>query len=376
MSRTRQSRDGNVARPRQTATGIWSCRVRWFDAAGRHALATEHGPTAVDAQRRAEKRLDQELRAAVAGRAGLGPMPVDAVPTFSLFALVVAREVLPQRQRPEEQIRTLTRLARWVEPHLGGLPMTAITTGHIRAVLAHVRSAGRSRATANRVLAAMSVVFESAVEREMLTRNPCRARGLRSAEGDRAPQFLTPAEARRLLEHADPEWRDFFAAAIYTGLRFGELVALRWSDVDLEHGVLYVRRSHDDAPKSGHHRVVPMADELRAHWPAPRPGSHLVFPRRGVRGGVVDPVRDRIVAPRKALQRALDQARIDKPIRFHDLRHTFGTLLTRSGANLRTVQAVMGHSTLRMTQRYAHLADDPALSVRGFSLQADKPSKT
>jgi integrase len=213
----------------------------------------------------------------------------------------------------------------------------------------------------------------SALERELLVHNPCRVRGLRSAEGDRTPQFLTAAEARRFLEHADPEWRDFFAAAIYTGLRFGELVALRWSDVDLEHGVHYVRRSRGhDAPKSGHHRVVPMADELRAHWPSPRPGSHLVFPRRGVRGCAVDPTRDRIVAPRRALQRALDGARIDKPIRFHDLRHTFGTLLTRSGVNLRTVQAVMGHSTMRMTQRYAHLADDPALSARGFSLQGDK----
>ncbi|MFZ4738016.1 MAG: tyrosine-type recombinase/integrase [Bradymonadia bacterium] len=136
-----------------------------------------------------------------------------------------------------------------------------------------------------------------------------------------------------------------------------------------------MRGSHDNAPKSGHSRVVPMADELRAHWPAPRPGSHLVFARRGVRGGVVDPVRDRIVAPRKALQRALERARIDKPIRFHDLLHTFETPLIRSGVNLRTVLAVMGHSNLRMTQRYAHLADDPALSVRGFSLQADTPSK-
>ena len=51
----------------------------------------------------------------------------------------------------------------------------------------------------------MSVVFESALERELIERNPCRARGVRSSDGDRTPQRLTPAEARRLLEHAEPE---------------------------------------------------------------------------------------------------------------------------------------------------------------------------
>lgn len=374
MTRTPASREGSIYRPRQTRSGTWSCRVRWFDGTGVHASATEHGRTAEEARRRAQSRLDQELRTAAQVRAGLAVVPRAELPTFTAFALVVADEVLPQRQRPDEQLKFLARLARWVEPHLGGMRLDAITTGDVRAILARMRAAGRTRSTCNRVLSAISVVLESAVERELLVRNVARAHGLRMTEGAKVAQHLTADEAQRLIDAADPEWRDVFAAALYTGMRLGELQALRWRDVDLQGGRIVVRESHGDDPKSGHQRVVPLLDALRPYLPPPGPPSHLVFPRRSVKGGRFDPERDRIVQPRKALARALARAGIDKALRFHDLRHTFGTLLVRAGIDVRTVQDVLGHSTMRMTQRYVHLATDPADELRGFDL-VKKPTK-
>lgn len=139
-----------------------------------------------------------------------------------------------------------------------------------------------------------------------------------------------------------------------------------------------VRRHEDEAaptscatPSVATSEVVPLLDALRPYLPPPSPASQLVLPRRSVKGGRVDPERDQIVQPRKALARA----GIDKAIRFHDLRHTFGMLPVRAGVDVRTVQDVLGPSTMRMTQQYVHLASDPADELRGFDLDKKSPPK-
>jgi hypothetical protein len=139
-----------------------------------------------------------------------------------------------------------------------------------------------------------------------------------------------------------------------------------------------VRRHEDEAtptscatPRVATSEVVPLRDALRPYLPPPGPASHLVFPRRSVKGGRFDPERDQIVQPRKALARA----GIDKARRSRDLRHTFGTLLVRTGIDVPTVQDVLGHSTMRMTQHYVHLASDPVDELRGFDLDKMSPPK-
>ena len=366
------SRDGHVDPPRQLSTGRWSCRARWYDGAGQMAQATEHGDTGPEAKRRAQQRLDQELRTAAQVRAGLVVMAAAPLPTFGAFAIVVGDEVLPQRQRPDQQLKTFAMLAKWVEPHIGAKRLDDINAGDVRAVLSRMRSAGRSRTTCNRVLSAISVVLESAVERELLAKNVARTRGLRQVEGVKQVEHLTSDEAGRLLEHAEPLWRGFFAAALYTGLRFGELTALRWRDMDLERARIKVRESNGDSPKAVHERLAQIPDALRPYLPPSGPPSHLVFPRRSIKGGKFDPERDKIIQPRKALARALAAAGIEKHIRFHDLRHTYGTLLVQAGVDVRMVQELLGHSTMRMTQRYVHLAAEPGDAVKGFKLGPKK----
>ena len=370
--RTPSSREGHVDPPRQLSGGRWSCRARWYDGAGQMAQATEYGDTATEAKRRSQQRLDQELRTAAQVRAGLVVLASAPLPTFSAFAVVVADEVLPHRQRADQQIKTFSMLARWVEPHIGAKRLDEINAGDVRAVLARMRSAGRSRTTCNRVLSAISVVLESAVERELLAKNVARTRGLRQVEGTKQFEHLTSDEAGRLLEHADPPWRPFFAAALYTGLRFGELTALRWRDMDLERARIKVRESNGDSPKAVHERLAQIPDALRPYLPPSGPPSHLVFPRRSIKGGTFDPERDKIIQPRKALARALARAGIEKHIRFHDLRHTYGTLLVQAGVDVRMVQELLGHSTMRMTQRYVHLAAEPGDAVKGFKLGPKK----
>jgi len=143
-----------------------------------------------------------------------------------------------------------------------------------------------------------------------------------------------------------------------TGLRRGELVALRWRDVRFEQPALHVERAVSGGqirrPKSGNARIVPLADRplgvlrelsARAYWTDP---DDLVFARAD--GGMRHPD-----AVSQAYIRARDAASAPA-LRFHDLRHTFGTLLARAGVTGFDIQAWMGHSSYTTTQRYLHHA--------------------
>lgn len=146
-----------------------------------------------------------------------------------------------------------------------------------------------------------------------------------------------------------------FLAAAFAGLRRGELVALRWRDVDFANETIRVRASvtHGQltTPKSGKVRAVPMAPEVAAALARLSSRGHstrdddLVFP--GVAGGYLDgsALRRRYVA-------ALERAGLRR-LRFHDLRHTFGSRVINR-ASLREVQEWMGHASPMTTARYLH----------------------
>lgn len=139
-----------------------------------------------------------------------------------------------------------------------------------------------------------------------------------------------------------------------TGLRFGELLALRWLDVDLEAGRLMVRRAVArgvvGTPKNGRSREVGLSKQplaaLRGH------------PRRGA---LVFSAEDGSMLPRGATKWPLwssAKAAGLRRIGWHVLRHTFASHLVMRGAPIKTVQELMGHSTIEMTMRYAHLSPD------------------
>jgi integrase len=210
----------------------------------------------------------------------------------------------------------------------------------------------------------------------------------------RLPDYLRPAEVPLLLAAVKPKWRALFAAAIYTGLRKGELFALRKSDVDLSSGLITVARSHGrDIPKNSRSEAVPINPELLAHYlePALRSSSSdLVFP--GPDGKMFPKATQLALTLRRAMRRAglvtgyvhkcrrkgcrHHQAFADavprrcpkcnfrlapvgqvRNIRFHHLRHTTASLLLMSGADLAAVQRIMRHQDPRTTTEfYGHLA--------------------
>ena len=157
--------------------------------------------------------------------------------------------------------------------------------------------------------------------------------------------------------------------ALRTGLRYGELSELRWTDVDLKNGRLMVRRSyshgHVTTPKSGRQREIPLSDQtvtfLKKHRHLK---SDLVFCKDD---------GERHIHRRRdvALKRCCRYAGLRK-IGWHTLRHTFASHLAMKGVSLKSIQELLGHATMEMTMRYAHLS--PEVNKTAMATLDDAPS--
>ncbi len=277
---------------------------------------------------------------------------------------------------------------------LAPLPLTAITAGRIEAFL-QAKSTKVSPQMVNHVRGYFSRAFNAARRAGRFPgANPTLDVRKRKIP-KRKPDYLRPHEVPLLLWALDPRWRPLFATAVYTGLRKGELLALRKSDVDLPRQMLMVARSHErDTTKGGHADGIPIATELlpflRIAMAASPSG--LVFPRpdgtmmrRDVnlemtlrralgRAGVVEGYKhtcrkkgcghEEAAADQETRRCPEDRRKlwvkpVVRPIRFHDLRHTTASLLMMNGANLPAVQRILRHSDPKITtELYGHLAPE------------------
>jgi integrase len=167
--------------------------------------------------------------------------------------------------------------------------------------------------------------------------------------------FLDFNEAERLLAGAPGEWRTMILTALRTGMRHGELIGLRWEDVDLVAGRITVRQNVVDGkvgtPKSGKPREIPLGVEVRTALKEQRHlrGPFVFCGASGELLGTVD--------TRHPLWRACKKAGL-RQIGWHALRHTFASHLVMRGASMKAVQELLGHSSIQMTMRYAHLAPE------------------
>jgi integrase len=208
----------------------------------------------------------------------------------------------------------------------------------------------------------------------------------RNPDGEPEIRFLDSEELEALIRAVpDDELgameRVLYRTAAMTGMRRGELLALRWSDIDWTHSLIRVRRSYTrgafSAPKSRRSsRAVPLADVLAAELE-----RHF---RRSIHSGELDlvfcnPGTGRPYDPSKLRTRFAGAAQVAelRPIRFHDLRHTFGTRMATAGAPMRAVQEWLGHSDFRTTLIYADYAPDASRGAhwaeRAFAPQHLRP---
>jgi integrase len=252
-----------------------------------------------------------------------------------------------------------------IVPRIGTRPVGGLSDDDVEALTASLARDGLAPKTIQNVLGLLNGICEFAVKRGWATANPCRYVDRPRVEPNQDVRYLDPDELEAVLRAIEPGdfgrvHRAIILAAAMSGLRMGELLALRWLDVDWQAQRIRVRRSivrgHLGTPKSRRgSRGVPLADRLggeldRLHREtAYGADDDLVFgnPHAGT------PLDG--AALLRAFQRALKRAGV-RQVRFHDLRHTFGTRMAAAGVPMRTLQEWMGHRDLRTTLIYADYA--------------------
>lgn len=228
---------------------------------------------------------------------------------------------------------------------LRGKTLAQVVPGDIERYIAKRRSSAKP-ATTNRELAFLKRVFNVAIADGKTERNPARAVKLRKENNARV-RFLTDEEEGALRKAIGEAQWPVVTIALHTGLRQAEQFQLRWQDVDFTTGLITVARS-----KHGETRRVPMNDTVRTILAerAIRAAGEFVFASTTGETAV-----DACNYMRRVFVPAVKAAEIEN-FHWHDLRHTFASRLTMAGVDLRTVQELMGHKTITMTLRYAHLS--------------------
>ncbi len=206
------------------------------------------------------------------------------------------------------------------------------------------------KATANRILTVFKAILNRAFEDELVASRDAWTR-VKPFKGADQPvvRYLTNAEATRLVNACSADLRALVQAALMTGARFTELASMVVSDFAPTTRVVYIRPG-----KSGKGRHVPLNDEATEYFKdlaKGKVGADRLFTRAdGSAWGRNHQVRPLLVACRKA--------RVRPAITFHELRHTYASLMAQAGADLLTISKLLGHADTRITARhYAHLCD-------------------
>ena len=245
-----------------------------------------------------------------------------------------------KRSARSDRIRAVTLLQ-----HLGDGDAYQLDRPAIKAYIAARQAQGRKASTINRELALLSAAINDAIEDGYPVPQVVKGRKLREPEGK--TRWLTRDEVARLIEAArqtdQPALPDWILVAVHTGLRAGEMAALQWQHVTA--GRLTVPA---ETAKSGKSRVLPLTTEALAAIQRQPKRSMFVWSHEDGQ-----PIKD----VRGSLERACTRAGIER-ITPHVLRHTCASWQVQAGVPLYSVQRWLGHSTIKMTERYAHLAPE------------------
>jgi integrase/recombinase XerD len=318
---------------RRNGSNIWWIR---FQKSGVRIQRSTGTTRRVDALRYLARAMEEERQRQEAG--------FKKVP-FGVLCDEFRQQHLPVL-RPTTRSNYLMHM-RVLREHFGDRYIDEIRKAHIAAFIAEQRRRALKPCTVRRYLATLSSLFSFAERSGWTAQNPL-ARFDRRSLPEAAPRtrFLSRDEFRRLLACADDHLKPILEVAVETGMRAGELLTLTWSKVDLDR-----REVRLEDTKSKRPRVVPLTDRAVAALVASRyvhEGPYVFTnPNTG----------HRYTTLKKAFHGACRRAGITD-FRFHDLRHTFASWAVQNGMDLYRLSRILGHATLQMSTRYAHLGTD------------------
>lgn len=269
------------------------------------------------------------------------------------------RDVLPTK--PKSQAKQQQQLT-WWKSEIGNLVLADVIPAVIvecRDKLSNeitIRGEKRNPATVVRYMAALSHAFTVAVnEWQWLEDSPMR-KVKKPKEPRGRVRFLSDDERNRLLaackQSLNSHLYPIVILALATGMRQGEILGLKWKDLDLNQGFLILNETKNDErrriPITGH-----VLETLKAYSKVRQIGTDLIFPGKNLQ---------KPIDIRSPWGNALNTAQIDN-FRFHDLRHSAASYLAMGGATLAEIAEVLGHKTLQMVKRYSHLSESHVSSV-------------
>ena len=367
VARGKKNANGEGSKARRRKDGRYETRAVLNTPTGRHRMSF-YGATAKEANDKKIAALADQNR---------GVMFAD--PKGLTVAEYLTRW-LSDTARYQVSEGTFERYERTCRNHLlpffERLRLRDLTPAHVRAFKARKIEEGLNPNTVGVMQGVLSVALNQALDDGLIPSNPAARVKKAAARGESPMRALSSEEASRLISTAEGT-RDeaLITLALRTGMRQGELAALRWEDLDLsdvERGTVTVRRSADtrartriSTTKTGEERRVGIGTRtvaaLKAHkkrqleermaaslWADPG----LVFPN--TKGKIRR--RDSVM---RSLRRLLAEAGLPAKVRFHDLRHTAATLAIKQGIPIPTVSKMLGHSNPAMTlRRYAHVLDE------------------
>jgi integrase len=233
-------------------------------------------------------------------------------------------------------------------PYFGDIYLDDITPKMIEDYRGLRGEQGRSPATVNREHALLKNMFTKAVHWDYTRQNPAKKVPL--AKESRRIRFLSKEEIKRLLEAADTEWAPYLKLiiilALNTAMRRGEILRLKWEEVDFKRRVIQVKQTKNYQP-----REVPMTDwlfETVWAWRKKSLDNCYVFGNNTMQP---------MISFRTAFEKALKRAGIED-FRFHDLRHTAASYLHMAGVDIKDMKEIGDWKTLRMVDRYTHISTE------------------
>ena len=331
--------------------------VRFKDSDGQRKIRASHQPT-----RELARRYLVEIEARIAR--GLVGIPERAAAPLTVAQL--AERFLTEYSRPRIKDLELYRVharknIRRALPLLGQKSADAIKPEDITRVR-DTLSRKYSASSVRTCLSFLAAAYSWAVRQEIVKTNPVK--GVERPSAQTSLDFLGRDEVNLVLRTASERASDgrlqhkllscCLRLALHTGLRKGELLGLRWQDLDLDTQRLTVARSYQGLPKSGkirHIRLPSACVSALREWKTvcPQTKEALVFPGSGSR-----PERAML-----GITRLLTAAGVRVPAHpWHAMRHTFASHFIMAGGNILTLQRILGHSDVKMTLIYAHLAPD------------------
>lgn len=272
--------------------------------------------------------------------------------TFDELMLAYLQATQGEKRDPERDLISVKRL----KPFFTGRDLGTLKRSDVRAYIEKRKADGVQPGTINREIGLLSAAINYS-RREWDWDIPNNVEGIRLREPEGRVRSLEIEEARRLIECAEKSRQatylaDFIRLALNTGCRRDELLRLEWSRVDLKSNLFHLAGANT---KNGKRRSIPLNQEARqallnrARFRAEHcPSSPWVFAYKD---------GERVGSVKRSFTNACQKAGI-VDFRIHDLRHTCASWLVSAGQSLAAVRDLLGHSTVKMTERYAHLSPE------------------